>query len=33
VTSGTPEQPTGRFDARLPGEQSTTTVEFADAGV
>jgi plastocyanin len=33
VTSGTPERRTGRFDARLPGKQSSTTVEFTDSGV
>jgi plastocyanin len=33
VTSGSPESPGGRFEARLAGKGSTTTVTFAERGV
>jgi plastocyanin len=33
VTSGTPEQPDGRFDVRLAGKGATGTVEFESPGV
>ena len=33
VTSGTPERPDGRFNQRLAGKGTVTTVEFKDPGV
>jgi len=33
VTSGDPEHRTGRFDLRLPGRGTTTTVSFSEPGV
>jgi plastocyanin len=33
VTSGDPEQRTGRFDLRLPTRGATTTVNFREPGV
>jgi plastocyanin len=33
VTSGTPEQRDGRFDAQLAGSGATATVEFKEPGV
>jgi plastocyanin len=33
VTSGTPEAPSGRFDAPLAGPASTATIRFAEPGV
>ena len=33
VTSGDPEHRTGRFDLRLPGRGTTTTLSFSEPGV
>ena len=33
VTSGDPEHHTGRFDLRLPGRGTSTTVSFSEPGV
>jgi plastocyanin len=33
VTSGTPEQPDGRFDVRLDGQGAAVTVELREPGV